>query len=302
MLTSDLSPIEIEDLSSIEEVLADVDARLFFGPALFWRGHADFSWKLTAEVFREVPGGGWYDEPGLLSHFMAQAESRHPRCPPPKDLAAWLMLARHYGLPTRILDWSYNPLVALYFAAQAPEDVDGCLWALAPEWMNMQQGRPAELLPLEDSAVNSLIDLAFRLDPREPYARMATFGGGAQHLAIRTREIDPRILAQQGAFTIHHAHQEDLADVPYDSPAIIWRAAFRVPKAAKPTLRYRLASLSIRKSTLFPDLAALAEDLKKRLFFCPIQAPFRSKPRSRRQGGRRRVDTLFSARRRDLLN
>jgi FRG domain len=68
-----------------------------------WRGHANIEWSLTPEVFRLPPiGGGAYPEITLIRTFMGQAESRNPRCPPSNDLLRWLILARHYGLPTRI--------------------------------------------------------------------------------------------------------------------------------------------------------------------------------------------------------
>jgi hypothetical protein len=118
-----------------------------------WRGHAQLDWLLQAEVFRR-PGAsfGRYSENSLIRYFMAYAEARHARCPAQHDLLGWLTLARHYGLPTRLLDWSTSPLVALFFAVSDDKEssgVDGGLWALHAGEMNraMRDGSPRLLAP-----------------------------------------------------------------------------------------------------------------------------------------------------------
>jgi hypothetical protein len=54
--------------------------------------------------------------------------------PSEDDLAGWLSLMQHYRLPTRLLDWSFSPLIAAYFSVndRFVEPVDACIWALAP--------------------------------------------------------------------------------------------------------------------------------------------------------------------------
>jgi FRG domain len=237
-----------------------------------WRGHGNVDWALTPEVYRKAPSGWEYDELTLLQYFMNLAESRHARCPPRNDRLGWLMLARHFGLPTRLLDWSWSPLVALYFAVQRDERnpyADGCIWALQPGLMNHQMlGLPTtpRLLGPDEPKVLELVDAAFEISPMRRAEQMSRVPGLA--LALGAREIDARMFTQQGAFTIH-ADAANLADDVEQHTSTAWRRAFLVPNGNRYGLEEILRRLAIHKSSLFPDLGALAEDLKSRPFHWP---------------------------------
>ena len=131
MNLEDISPTRIADLKTFETVLDEIHG-LFRGVVPYWRGHADREWALRAEVFRNTA----YRENSLLRYFMAHGESRIQRPPASSDHLGWLMLARHFGLPTRLLDWSQSPLVALWFAVQ-----DSFCLRIRQRW-NGSFGRP----------------------------------------------------------------------------------------------------------------------------------------------------------------
>ena len=264
-MSGDFAPMGISGLESLERAVDHVVNA--FGRVLpLWRGHANCAWVLRPEVFRPSVDGSVFEETSLIHYFMAHAKSRAPRCPPQNDLIGWLMLARHFGLPTRVLDWSHSPLVALYFAAQidpANPHSDGCLWALRPSRMNLQMVRFHGLLKSSHEKVLPLVEPAFFEKKKAPPATI---------IAVSTREIDSRVLVQQGAFTIH-SDGTDLASVDYDvsglptgsaPDAARWRLAFRVPAADKARVRGSLQRFGITKMNSFPDLGALAADLKAR--------------------------------------
>lgn len=217
----------ITNLGSLEAAIIELQ-RTFNRVYPVWAGHADCAWQLVPEVFRARPTGGLYEETTLIRYFMAQAVSRRPDCPSDEDRLGWLLLARHFGLPTRLLDWSSSPLVALYFALSSPE-TDGCLWALEAGLLNFRMLGKGHwrLLAPDETEIKTLAELAFEPDPAK---RSSSTG---RVLASGTPELDARVVAQQASFTIH-ADGFDLADLTSDSygPPL---QRFIVPKGARTT-------------------------------------------------------------------
>jgi hypothetical protein len=89
-----------------------------------FRGQSKTSYSLETSLEREANRSGIdlcelkYDllEKRLINEFRRRAHHYISRVPDRHDLVEWLALMQHYGAPTRLLDWSYSPFIALHFA------------------------------------------------------------------------------------------------------------------------------------------------------------------------------------------
>ena len=185
------STITLSDLSDLVAATRETQAP-FEHDTPWWRGHANAEWRLEPQAFRrnpERPEKQFYSETALMGQFVSRAPSRsHRPCPDNDDYFGWLFLAQHYGLPTRLLDWTESPLVAAYFAVERPDE-DGCIWALWPTGLNRASGAADGFVQIRDPNVKKIAESAFRgtSSPEEV-------------IAIDGQEIDPRMLAQMSRF------------------------------------------------------------------------------------------------------
>jgi len=111
-------------------------------PEIWWRGQADQSaWKLEPGIFRSKRPHDLLikQESSFYARFMQFAPTRYENCPGANEIAKWLFLMQHYGLKTRLLDWTTSPLTALYFAVNQENGKNGVLWALNPLQLNFSQ-------------------------------------------------------------------------------------------------------------------------------------------------------------------
>lgn len=171
---------------------------------------------------------------------------------PPPDLHSQLALAQHYGLPTRLLDWSLSPHVACYFAARGAIDntTDSfSVWGILTTPLHTG-------VQLRNEASNDAIDLAIVTAPRA---------------------TNPNLHAQHGIFTIANpandfpfveTDRRPLDDVlsgienpnPNYSPLLVELVC---PSAIAPELLWSLDKLNVNASTVFADYAGAAEAVRE---------------------------------------
>ena len=114
------STSEVTSVSGFIEKIVLLNKEKEAGGEIFYRGHADESWKLLPSIFR-TPPNRVEKEHLLFRDMVAHEPHRFSEC---KSALEFLVQMQHYELPTRLLDVTMNPLIALYFACQSRDDVE----------------------------------------------------------------------------------------------------------------------------------------------------------------------------------
>lgn len=217
---------------------------------VWFRGHAKANWKLVPAWLRlKSPP----PESVLISRFKQNAnlllEQRL------ENNFDWLFVMQHYGVPTRLLDWTESPLAGLYFAATQHSRSEGSLWALFPLRLNQETtARPEEIrfLPsFDDKELENYSTLAIETNPAKGVFPMAV---------IATRN-NARIQAQLGVFTISHHTKIPIEDIGKGMHLI----EYRVPATAKAAIIAELKMLAVTKFQLFPELSSVGDLIRGEL-------------------------------------
>lgn len=235
---------------------------------IWFRG--TYNLKLTL-----LPGAYWRrhcEEEDLFLTFKTQAPTYLQRIP--QDSWEWYTLMQHHGLPTRLLDWTENPLAALYFALTKPggkalnlrkRDRSG-VWILRPGKLNSISHRKRE----EGLAVPTVTDLEAWLPGKCGRGIDSTdlpptsgYKDNQYPLAIYPIRYHARIVAQRGCFTIHGAKEisiEKLLEINFRRVDSVIRR-IRIPFKYTAKILRDLSSIGIDHLAMFPEPDSLAKDI-----------------------------------------
>lgn len=153
----------------------------------------------------------------------------------PENDWEWLSIAQHHGMATRLLDWSTNPLTALWFAVEKPaiENNDGVVWVFTPD------------------AEDHVGDLQ-EVNP---------FKAGLTKVFM-PKHINKRIAAQHGWFTVHYLNPSTSKFIKLENNKNYKDKLMklRIPTKAFQDLRSDLDRCGINAATVFNDLVGICRD------------------------------------------
>ena len=229
-------------ISSIPDLLNYINDH---GPFSMYRGQSNSEWQLIPSIGRMKMGKAIFVDWNTFEEHLLNQFKKYSipfLSTEPKNDVDWLIIAQHHGLPTRMLDWTMNPLKGLFFALQ-DLSTDGSLFTFEKTaWYD-------------------------NLDSLNKIRRVSAF---------YPKHINTRLIAQDGCFTIHSfppkrkgiASFRPLVPIEKDNPnecGIKNLTKFIISKNEKAKLTMDLHNLGINYHSLFPDLDGLTLHLKWRI-------------------------------------
>jgi hypothetical protein len=225
-----------------------------------YRGDADVRLPLLTSLDK-LGGRSPHSKADLEEHILRnfiRYSRPHFQTPPVNEWEV-LVTAQHHGLPTRLLDWTYSPLVAAHFATVGDHQSDRVIWRL--DWKSVHRcfGLPELALLIED--LEGILGGDRPMTPWNLFSR----AGDAKPFAcmFEPPSLNARIVAQSATFTLCSDKR-----VPFDrfleSHGLgSTLTKFIIPSGEAARFRDQLDLVSVDERRLFPDLDGVAAEMKR---------------------------------------
>lgn len=281
--------IRIKNVSEYVKVVTDLN-RGFYHPIAhlktLYRGHSDNTWEVLPSAFRD------YDDFLNERLYLREFQRELPNECSGLTYFDILVKAQHYGIPTRLLDFTLNPLVALYFACEKNCDIDGQVLIFQNSAVFIQEEITFQLIIhyvfKYKHGVDWTSDMRRKLyksvERDDDFYFIASeqliediFTATGLPQFVLPKLSNDRIRAQQGAFAIFHTPVEKETEinkgktrkfaVPKKDIDVGLKPSkiICIPAYEKEKILWELDCLGINKAALFPELEPHATDIVRKI-------------------------------------
>lgn len=257
---------EQEELEEEFNTVLSTDDGNIKNKKIYYRGQSNEEWKIECSLFRE---NLLLNEEKLNNEILNRKPNDFFNC---NNSLEKLILMQHYGIPTRLIDITTNPLVALYFACQGNPGKDGVVFIFEEdvEYDINDENIVATFSYLKNNG--TIQDFEKLLDKENViYNDRTTIETilNKKYVLINPKLNNPRIIAQHGLFLCcsNNSGQGNLDNLtPIKKRSFPIEASKRIiiSHEAKLNLLKELEFLGIKKSVLFPELENHADELKEK--------------------------------------
>ena len=173
----------------------------------------------------------------------------------------WLSVAQHYGLPTRLMDWTYSPFVALHFATASIDcmDRDGVIWAV--NYVKAHKLLPRALRQELQCEGANVFTVEMLSESVESLEKLAGLSAAEFLLFFEPPSMDDRIVNQFALLSVASDPAMILDDWLIQRPELFRKVI--IPKSLKWEIRDKLDQANVTERVLFPGLGGLSRWLKR---------------------------------------
>lgn len=256
--------MKTSELATVEEIITTLCG---LKNCYIFRGHADSSWRLESTLERLI-GDKWtketadkFERYSLLS-FQSKYHLYDNENIEPGSKLAWLSLMQHYGVPTRLLDFTESPFVALYFAIEAYDPRSGKDLAIYSINYSELMEKSIQYIRSKDSAFTETRDTIFETRD-EVFTNIVDRFSYDIAWVTEPRRFNVRLDRQSGSFLISGNKGERIADLLNSN---IYEGCdfekFTIPGGLYKQLYALLRKMNITSKSIYGDLQGLAQALR----------------------------------------
>lgn len=238
------------EIQSLADFFLVFQSLLDPGKVFWFRGHSKLDYTLAPSALRYKSQDERDRALGLVAEMKRFVGMKLPRPPASTDHLGWNQVAQHHGIPTRLLDWTQNAAVALFFACCSKPECDGLVIVL----------NPLELNQAVNPKLPRILDYERDADILDPYFKL---NGRQNARGLRTVAINPtwnndRIAMQHGSFTLHGSRQFELDS--HQASSLLY---VPILHEYKERLVSELARVGIGEMFIFPEVEHVCSHLKR---------------------------------------